>query len=101
MTVSADTLVAIIAMALATFATRYSGLLLLKGVKIEGRLRTALDAVPPAILTAIIAPTMLTAGIAESIASIITIGAAMLRLPLLAVIAVGVASVVVLRVVLA
>jgi uncharacterized membrane protein len=101
MTVSADTLGAIIAMALATFATRYSGMLLLKGIKIEGRLRTALDAVPPAILTGIIAPAILTTGIAESIASVITIGAAMLRLPLLAVIAVGVASVVVLRMALA
>ncbi len=91
----------ILAIALATFATRYAGLLLLRGVAIKGRLKAALDAVPPAILTAVIAPTMLTTGYAEAIASCITIAAAMLRLPLLAVVAIGVGSVVMLRLVLA
>jgi uncharacterized membrane protein len=101
MTVSAAKLGAILAMALATFATRYAGLLLLKGVTIKGRLKAALDAVPPAILTAVIAPTMLTTGYPEAIASIITLAAAMLRLPLLMVVVIGVASVVVLRMILA
>jgi uncharacterized membrane protein len=101
MTISAATMGAIFAMALATFVTRYAGLVLLRGVAIKGRLKSALDAVPPAILTAVIAPTMLTTGSAEAIASCITVAAAMLRLPLLAVVVIGVASVVALRMVLA
>jgi uncharacterized membrane protein len=100
LSLSASTLVAILAMALATFATRYGGLLLLKGITIRGRLKAALDAVPPAILTAVIAPTMLTTGYAEAIASVITIAAATLRLPLVVVIVIGVVSVVLLRMVL-
>jgi uncharacterized membrane protein len=93
----ATTFLAIIAMAFATFATRYGGLLLLSGFKITGRLKAALDAVPPAILTAVIAPTMLTTGVAEALASCITIAVAAFRLPLVVVVVIGVASVVLLR----
>jgi uncharacterized membrane protein len=91
------TIIAILAMALATFATRAGGLYLMRGVAVTGRLKAALDALPPAILMALIAPTILTAGVPESIAAIITAGAAVLRLPLVLVVAIGVVSVVVLR----
>ena len=88
---------AILGMALATFATRASRLYLMRGVVVTGRLKAALDALPPAILVAVIAPTILTIGFAETIAGAITIAAAFLRLPLAAVVVIGVASVVVLR----
>jgi uncharacterized membrane protein len=96
-TIDTTTVLAILGMALATFATRYGGLLLLSGFTIRGRLKAALDAVPPAILTAVIAPTMLTTGVAEALASCITIAAAALKLPLIAVVVIGVLSVVMLR----
>lgn len=94
------TLLAIAGMAIATYVTRVSGLYLLRGVNITGRVKTALDAVPPAILMAVIAPTILATGIAETIAAALTAGAAMLRLPLVVVILTGVVSVVLLRMVL-
>ena len=49
-------------MAIATYATRLGGLYLMRGVTVTGRLKTALDALPPAILMAVIAPTILATG---------------------------------------
>jgi uncharacterized membrane protein len=60
-------------------------------------MKAALDAVPPAILMAVIAPTVFMQGKAEMIAGGLTLGAALLRLPLLVTILVGMASVVGLR----
>lgn len=90
-------LLAILGMAVATYATRLAGLYLMRGVTVRGRLKAAFDALPPAILTAVIAPTVLATGWRETVAALITIGAAMLRLPLVVVIVVGVGGIVVLR----
>ncbi len=89
------TLLAIAAMAAATYATRVAGLMFARHIPDRGRARAALDALPPAVLTAVIAPAA-TAGPAEIVAAALTILAAT-RLPLLAVVAVGVGSVTVLR----
>ena len=94
------TILAIIGMALATYATRASGLYLMRGVTVRGRLKAALDALPPAILMAVIAPTILTTGIAETIAAALTAVSAFLRAPLVVTILIGVASVVLLRMVI-
>lgn len=96
MSLDAHTLAAILGMAAATYLTRVLGLWLVRFVQATGRMRAALDAVPPAILMAVIAPTVLATGIAETLAAGITALAA-LRLPLLAAIAVGVGAVVLLR----
>lgn len=93
-------LLAIIGMALATFATRVSGPYLMRGITVKGRLKAALDAMPPAILMAVIAPTILTTRIAETIAAAITATAAFMRLPFIVTILIGVASIVLLRMVL-
>lgn len=92
--------IAILGMGLATYATRLAGYLLLSGKHISGRFKTALEAVPPAILTAVIAPTVFLQGPAEMISGAITLVAAVLKLPLLATITIGVASVALLRIVL-
>lgn len=97
MTVHLTTLVAIICMGLATYASRLSGLLLMRGIVVKGRLKAALDAVPPAVLTAVITPTVFMSGHAETAAAAATAVAAFLRLPLLVTIFVGVASVVFFR----
>ncbi|WP_291993464.1 AzlD domain-containing protein [Candidatus Accumulibacter sp. ACC003] len=96
---SADllSLATIIAMALATYLTRIGGLYLMQGVTVKGRLKAALDALPPAVLMAVIAPTVLSSGPAETIAAVITAGAAFLRLPMIVVVAIGVAAVIALR----
>ena len=94
---SLTALAAIVGMALATYATRVAGLFLMRGVVVKGRFKAALDALPPAILMAVIAPTILTTGNAERIAAVLTAISAVLRLPLIVTILVGVVSVVALR----
>ena len=94
---SGSALLAILGMAIATYATRVAGLFLVRGVAVKGRLKAALDALPPAILMAVIAPTILLTGNAERIAAILATVSAFFRLPLIVTIIVGVVSVVVLR----
>jgi uncharacterized membrane protein len=93
-------LAAIAGMALATYFTRIVGLWLVRSFEASGRTKAALDAVPPAILMAVIAPQVLTTGLPETLASAITVLAA-LRLPLIVAVAVGVAATVGLRLLLA
>ena len=90
------TVLAILAMAVVTYVTRVAGLFVADRLVLTGRAKAAFDAIPPAVLVAVIAPTALTTGWAEAIAAAITAIAAF-RLPLLATVAVGVVSVVVLR----
>jgi len=87
MTVDPYFFLAIVLMGLATYGTRLSGYLV----------KAAIDAVPPAILTAVIAPAVFLQGWAEMIAGAVTLGVALLRAPLLVTIGAGVASVVALR----
>lgn len=97
MTLQLSTLIAIIGMALATYATRVAGLFLMRHVNVKGRTKAAFDALPPAILMAVIAPTIIATGVAETIAAAITAASAMLRLPMIMTILIGMASVVLLR----
>jgi uncharacterized membrane protein len=94
--VSAATFAAIAGMAVATYLTRIAGLWVVRFLKVEGRSRAALDAMPPAILMAVVAPVAFATGPAETLAALITAVAAF-RLPLVAAVAVGVAAVVLLR----
>jgi uncharacterized membrane protein len=96
MSLDAATLTAILAMALVTYVTRVAGLLVAHRLDLTGRAKAAFDAIPPAVLVAVIAPTALTTGWAEAGATILTAIAAT-RLPLLGTVAVGVVAVVVLR----
>ena len=88
--------VIIAGMAFVTALTRYSGYLLLARVNLGERALDALNAVPASILTAIIAPTVLATGIAESAAGLATVLVAW-RFPALAAIIAGVLVVLVLR----
>ena len=96
MTVDLNTLLAILAMAAATVLTRLSGLALVRYVSLEGVSRTAIESIPPAVLMAVVAPTALATGFAETIACAVTAFAA-LRLPMLVSVALGVVCVAVLR----
>ncbi|GHB31538.1 membrane protein [Pseudovibrio japonicus] len=86
----------ILAMAASTYLTRIAGLVLTRFVTFSGRTEAALQAVPPAILMSVVAPIAFATGAAETTATAITAIAA-LRLPMLAAMAIGVVSVVVLR----
>ncbi|WP_434712652.1 AzlD domain-containing protein [Rhizobium sp. YTUHZ045] len=96
MTLHFDILISILAMAAATVFTRISGLVLIRHVEIDERRRTAIEAIPPAVLMAVIAPTAFATGWAETLACAATAIAAR-RLPMLASVVVGVATVALLR----
>ncbi|WP_018700008.1 AzlD family protein [Amorphus coralli] len=91
MSVDPLTLLTIVLMGLATYSTRVAGLFLVSRVPAAGRVRNALEAVPAAVLTALVAPAVLTGGIAELAAGAVA-GLAALRLPLLAVVILGAAT---------
>jgi uncharacterized membrane protein len=92
-----DIYLMIFGMAVATYATRLAGYWVLQGRVVGGRLKAALEAVPPAILTAVIAPTVFLEGPAGMIGGAVTLAVAMLRAPLLVTIAAGVGTVALLR----
>ena len=96
MRLAGTTLLAIVLMGLVTYLTRIAGLFIAERFRLGGRAKAAFDAIPVSVLTAVIAPTLLTSTVAESLAGVVTILAA-LRLPLLGTVIVGVAAVVVLR----
>ena len=98
---SDTTLLAIIGMGVATYLTRLSGFYLLRGLNLSGPMKAALDALPPAVLMAVIAPVILATGPVETIAAAITAVVAFFRLPLAVTIVVGIVSVVALRAILA
>jgi len=87
---------AIAGMAVATCFTRFFGYWLVRHRSVSGRLAGALDAVPGAVLTAIIAPMVFATGAAESAAALLTVLLA-LRLPLIVAVAGGCLAVVALR----
>jgi len=89
MTLDQNTFLAIVAMAAATVLTRVAGLVLIRFVAIGPQQKRALEAIPPAVLMAVIAPTALVTGPAETLATAATALAAT-RLPLLAAVAVGI-----------
>jgi uncharacterized membrane protein len=98
---SGTTLLAIIGMGVATYLTRLSGFYLLRGLNLSGPMKAALDALPPAVLMAVIAPVILATGPVETIAAAITAVVAFFRLPLAVTIVVGIVSVVAMRAILA
>ncbi|MEO3428034.1 AzlD domain-containing protein [Pelagibius sp. CAU 1746] len=89
-------LAAILAMAASTYFTRIFGYWLVRRRTVTGRMASALEAVPGAILTAIIAPMAFATGAAESGAALLTVLLA-LRLPLIVAVAGGCLAVVALR----
>jgi uncharacterized membrane protein len=92
-------LAAIAGMAIATYFTRFIGYWLVRRTTVSGRLAGALEAMPGAVLTAIIAPMALATGPAETAAAALTVLLA-LRLPLIVAVAGGCLAVVALRAVL-
>jgi len=94
-----QTLAAVAGMALATWLTRFLGYWLVRRRPISGRLSAALESVPGAILTAIIAPMAFATGAAESGAALLTVLLAQ-RLPLIVAVAGGCLAVVGLRAVI-
>jgi uncharacterized membrane protein len=87
----------IILMALATYATRAGGLWLASRFDLSERAGAWLDQIPGAILVSLVAPTVLTGGIAEALAALAVVIVALRTGSLPAAMLTGVGSVVVLR----
>jgi len=92
----ASTVAAIAAMAVVTAATRLGGLWLARAIPPHGRLATALEAVPAAVLMSVIAPAVFLQGPAEAMAAAITLVLAF-RAPMMVAVVGGVLAVVALR----
>ncbi|MEM6902572.1 MAG: AzlD domain-containing protein [Pseudomonadota bacterium] len=91
MSLSLAALSAILLMAMATYLTRIGGVLLVQHMPMQGRLAIALEAMPGAILIAVIAPIALATGWPETVAAAIVLIAAV-RLPTAVVVVIGMAS---------
>lgn len=90
----------ILACAIATYATRVGGHLILSRFgKINHRVEAALDAVPTAVLAALVAPALISKGWAETGAVLIAVLVAS-RFSMIPTVLIGLASVVFLRMVL-
>ncbi len=96
MTIDPATLAAILSMMAATVFTRLFGAFLVNRFELSPRVEMALTAVPPAVLIAVVTPTAIATGVAETVACVVTALAA-LRLPLLPAAAAGVVTVALLR----
>lgn len=96
MTVELSTLAAILAMASTTALTRLGGLLILRFVTLSPRSKRLLDAIPPAVLAAVVTPTAFATGIAEAVGCLVTALAAT-RLSMLPSAAIGVVTVAIAR----
>lgn len=100
MGVDPRTLLTIVLMGVAIYATRAGGLWLANRVEISGRLEAWLNYLPGAILVSIVAPVVLTAGLAEALAALAVVLVAARTGSLLGAMATGVVAVVALRAVL-
>src|SRR5215212_5173302 len=95
------TLLAIVLMARATYATRAGGLWLANRFELSERAGAWLDAIPGAILVSLVAPTVLASGPAEALAAVAVVVVALRSGSLPLAMATGVVAVVLLRAVVA
>ncbi len=92
-----DTVLLILACAAATYVTRFGGHLIVSRFgSLNHRANAALDAVPTAVIAALVAPSLVSNGLAEAL-SILIVGLVALRAPLMLSVTAGLLAVVGLR----
>ena len=94
---SAEALLAILGMAAVTVAVKAGGLLLATRLPTHGLIAAWLKHIPGAVLASLVAPAVLTGGIAEALAAVATALAYLLTRNLLVAMTVGVGTVFLLR----
>jgi len=94
---SSMTLLVILLMALATYATRIGGLWLASRFDLSERAGAWLEQIPGAILISLVAPTVLTGGLPETLAALAVVLVALRTGSLPTAMATGVAAVLILR----
>jgi uncharacterized membrane protein len=95
--VAFETLLAIVLMAVATYATRAGGLWMASRFELSERAGEWLDQIPGAILISLVAPAVLTGGLAEALAAVAVVIVALRTGSLPAAMVTGVGTVLVLR----
>jgi uncharacterized membrane protein len=100
MSLDPQALLAITLMAIATYATRSGGLWLASRLALSERTEAWLGYIPGAILVSLVAPTVLTGGLAETLAAMAVILVALRTGSLPVAMVAGVGAVLVLRAVL-
>jgi uncharacterized membrane protein len=95
--IDAGTLIAIVLMALATYATRAGGLWLASRFDLSERAGAWLDQIPGAILVSLVAPTVLMGGPVEVLAAIVVVIVSLRTGSLPAAMVIGVGTVLALR----
>ena len=91
------TVLAIVLMALATYATRAGGLWLASRLPVSGRMESWLGYIPGAILVSLVAPVVVSGGPAEALAALAVVIVAIKTGNLLASMLTGVGAVVIVR----
>lgn len=94
---TADVLITIAGMAIVTYLTRAAGLWLMARVTPSPPVQAALEALPGALLVALIAPMALTRGLIEGIASALVVLTILRTGSLIAAVIIGVATTALLR----
>jgi uncharacterized membrane protein len=100
-TLDFQALITILLMALATYATRAGGLWLASRLALSDRVEAWLGYIPGAILVSLVAPTVLTGGLAETLAAVAVILVALRTGSLPVAMVTGVGAVLALRALLA
>lgn len=101
MTASPEAIIAILGMAIVTLAVKASGLLLADRLPREGFAAAWLRHIPGAVLAALVAPAVVTGSLAEAVAAAATAGVFILSRNLFAAMAAGVATVYLVRLLIA
>ena len=97
MSIDLQALLTIVLMAIATYATRSGGLWLASHLTLTERVEAWLGYIPGAILVSLVAPTVLTGGLAETLAAVAVILVALRTGSLPVAMVAGVGAVLVLR----
>lgn len=89
--IDSQAMLAIVLMALATYATRAGGLWLASRLDLSGRVEAWLGYIPGAILVSLVAPAVLASGLAEALAglAVVLVAIRTASLPLAMVVGVG------------
>lgn len=92
-----QTIIAILLMTLATYATRVGGLWLASRLPLSGRVEAWLGYIPGAILVSLVAPVVVSGGLVEALAALAVVAVALKTGNLLASMLTGVGAVLILR----
>ena len=97
MRIDGQTIIAIVLMALATYATRMGGLWLASRLPLSGRVEAWLGYIPGAILISLVAPVVISGGLVEALAALAVVAVALKTGNLLVSMLTGVGAILILR----